>query len=57
MNLFLTFVLGAVAGYVFSSLLTCNTYQEELDEAFKRGREYEREHITKILDEQKDSNA
>lgn len=47
------FILGICIGYVLNGLFSINTRNEEIDDAFKRGREYERMCITQTLEDQK----
>lgn len=55
--IFLLVSLGWLLGYISNSLLTMNTYEENCANAFERGRAFERERISKMLEDQKDNDA
>lgn len=48
-------IIGFLIGFLANSLLTANTYQEELIKAYVRGRKYERMCITKDQENSKDA--
>ena len=51
------FAIGCFVGYLVNCLLTANAYEEDCQDAFESGRAYERERITKTLDNQKINDA